>query len=98
MILIQIIRNLLITIFFFNTSSILANDTNGKDKYNSHCAICHMKSAPKLFNTKIKKDVFIKIVLNGRQGTMMGSFQKKLNLSDIEKIYFYLTSNAKNKT
>ena len=65
-------------------------DQEGKKIFNNYCAICHLKSAPSIFNTSIEQNTFINIVLNGRKGTMMGAFKNKLSTEDIKNLYKYL--------
>ena len=57
-------------------------------------ATCHKRTAPNIIGTKLEMNTFKMIVMNGRAGTMMGSFSSKFTEKEIENIHTYL-SNAK---
>ena len=64
----------------------------GESLFNRSCATCHKRTAPNIMGTKLKINTFKAVVLNGRAGTMMGSFSNKYSEKEIENIYLYLSS------
>jgi mono/diheme cytochrome c family protein len=64
----------------------------GESLFNRSCATCHKRTAPNIMGTKLKINTFKAVVMNGRAGTMMGSFSNKYSEKEIENIYLYLSS------
>ena len=85
------IVKVVICLLFFSYK-VFSAEYEGEKIFNNYCAICHLKSAPSIFNTSIKENIFIDIVLNGRRGTMMGAFKNKLSTKEIKNLYKYLTT------
>ena len=69
-----------------------ADIATGESLFNRSCATCHKRTAPNIMGTKLKINTFKAVVLNGRAGTMMGSFSNKYSEKEIENIYLNLSS------
>ena len=89
---IAIIFHLSCSVFLLMSFS-YSEEIIGEKLFNRNCAACHKKAAPNLNGTTLGYNVFKNIVLNGRGGTMMGSFKSKFDDQDIENIYNYLKVN-----
>ena len=75
---------------FFLASLSYSNEISGENLFNRNCAACHKKTAPNLLGTTLDYNVFKSIVLNGRSGTMMGSFKSKFSEHEVKSIYSFL--------
>tara|TARA_B110000008_G_scaffold73670_2_gene74756 strand:- start:511 stop:786 length:276 start_codon:yes stop_codon:yes gene_type:complete len=88
-----VVKVSLILLYLFPLTS-LADEILGEKLFNRSCATCHKRTAPNIIGTKLEMNTFKMIVMNGRAGTMMGSFSSKFTEKEIENIHTYL-SNAK---
>jgi mono/diheme cytochrome c family protein len=67
----------------------------GGDIYRSRCILCHGNSGgrgPNLFGTKLSKEQFVEIAINGRKGTQMPAFGYVLSPDEIAKVHAFVTS------
>jgi mono/diheme cytochrome c family protein len=67
----------------------------GGDIYRSRCIICHGHAGgrgPNLFGTKLSKEQFVEIAINGRKGTQMPAFGYVLSSDDLAKVHAFVTS------
>jgi len=67
----------------------------GGDIYRSRCILCHGKAGgrgPNLFGTKLSKEQFVGIAINGRKGTQMPAFGYVLSPDDLAKVHAFVTS------
>jgi mono/diheme cytochrome c family protein len=67
----------------------------GHDIYGSKCYICHHSAGgrgPNLFATKLTDAQFLKVVTNGRQGTQMPAFGKRLTQDEIWQLHAFIKS------
>jgi putative heme-binding domain-containing protein len=69
----------------------------GKELFDMTCQVCHGRAGvgsigPALRGTKFTKDFVVKTMREGRTGTMMPSFDKRLSLSEIDGVARYVAS------
>ena len=67
----------------------------GHDTYGGKCYICHHSAGgrgPNLFATKLTDEQFLKTVTNGRKGTQMPAFGKRLTEDEIWQLHAFVKS------
>jgi len=67
----------------------------GHDTYGGKCYICHHSAGgrgPNLFATKLTDEQFLKTVTNGRKGTQMPAFGKRLTEDEIWQLHAFIKS------
>ena len=83
---------IILLLIYMVPANAYADIATGESLFNRSCATCHKRTAPNIMGTKLKINAFKAIVMNGRAGTMMGSFSKKYSEKEIENIYLYLSN------
>jgi mono/diheme cytochrome c family protein len=77
------------------TESLAQLAEEGGDIYRSRCILCHGNAGgrgPNLFGTKLSKEQFVEIAINGRKGTQMPAFGYVLSPDDVAKVHAFVTS------
>jgi mono/diheme cytochrome c family protein len=67
----------------------------GHDTYGSKCYICHHSAGgrgPNLFASKLTDEQFLNTVTNGRKGTQMPAFGKRLSSDEIWQLHAFVKS------
>jgi len=70
----------------------------GRRLYRQICIVCHLKAGgrgPKLFQTKIERQRFLEIVMNGRDDTQMPSFRDRLSEYEVRQLYAFVLSRER---